>query len=135
MKISNRTPHTLLIDGERVPVDPPPIRLPFADMEEVYGLPFPAVRANAHSLAVAADAAQEILDDGGDLVLVARLVLDVLLQHAHRDADIARALSRVASPDTSPTSAVRDAEGRITGVRRIVIAPVSAGLGPREAYR
>ena len=125
--VSNRTSHTVTIDGNTYLTSFPVIRVDQGEPIEHRGCPLPAVMGgNPFTPQSIEAAAEQIIEDGADVVIVARVVLSALM--AHPDAGwggsaILRALERAACPDTSPASVIRDETGQIIGVRRVVVAP------------
>ena len=119
MRVSNRTPHAVVVDGQTFPPVMPAIRVLEGDphvIEPMFGdePPVPVVEAAGWEPAAVAAAAAEILADGAGLVIVPRMVLDALPPDS-------AALRVAAAPDTSPASVRRDESGRIIGVSRLVV--------------
>ena len=115
MQISNRTPHPINIDGETYPPTGEPIRL-VEETVEVAAMPWPAIEVRGWTQESVLAAAEAILEDSGDLVLVPRMVLDALAVRLQE-----RALRKGVAPDTGPESVIRDEDGRIVGVSRVVV--------------
>ena len=125
MKISNRTPHDLVIDGVKYPATGSPIRIqmakPLSIDAESTGIPFPAVFFSIAGPDQVLNVAKEINSDPGNIVLVPRLVMDSLSDYRTTSSQIDRALAKIACPDTGPQSVIRDSNGNIAGVSRVVM--------------
>ena len=126
MKITNRTPHPIVVGNRTFDPTGNPLRIEMPDPTDVVkGSPIPAVRRTDFDHGAVRAVAREIVDDISDIVLVPRMLLDALAQH-HRKGDpnglILRALWKCAAPDTSPKSVIRDENGRIVGVSRVVVS-------------
>ena len=115
----------------RIPAEPPPILVDEIEPEPVagnFGVALVEARGWCHesTTAAATDINRTVeANDGLALVMVSRTVLDALAQpQTTRDPEARRAIEQAllaaATPDTSPGSAVRDDDGQITGVRRLM---------------
>lgn len=135
MTVSNRTPHELTIWSEdqkvllhRFQPVGSPIRINPPVTERSEATPFPAVKLLPFEKDDVVAAAKAIVDDPAEWVFVPRMILDAITaenrgsQYKPYDEQwaLGEALDKAVAPDTGPDSVVRDDQGNVIGVRRVI---------------